>query len=84
VLFFVMALIPAGSFASIPHFNAEATDRARATGGIAQLGNVGTTLGTPIFVLGFDAGGLSLVCAIMLGFCGLGLLCTRSLKGRIK
>lgn len=84
VLFFVMALIPAGSFAAIPHFNAKATDRARATGGIAQLGNVGTTLGTPIFVLGFDAGGLALVCVIILAFSVTGLLCTRVLVGRIK
>jgi len=84
VLFFVMALIPAACFASIPFFNTEATDRARATGGIAQLGNVGTTLGTPIFVLGFDAGGLALVWGMMLLFCATGLLCTRALAARIK
>ncbi len=84
VLFFVMALIPAGSFASIPHFNATATDRARATGGIAQLGNVGTTLGTPIFVLALDGGGLALICAILTAFCLLGLGATRALAARIK
>jgi predicted MFS family arabinose efflux permease len=84
VLFFVMALIPAASFASIPYFNAEATDRARATGGLAQLGNVGTTLGTPLFVLAFDAAGLGLVWGIMLVFCAAGLLSTRALAARIK
>ncbi len=84
ILFFVMALIPAASFASIPHFNATLPDRARATGGIAQLGNVGTTLGTPLFVLAFDGGGLGLVYAIMLAFCAIGVLSTRALAGRIK
>lgn len=84
LLFFVMALIPAGSFAAIPHFNAQVTDRARATGGIAQLGNVGTTIGTPIFVLAFEGSGLTQVCAIILGFCVGGIACTRVLAVRIK
>ncbi len=84
LLFFVMALIPAASFASIPHFNTEVTDRARATGGIAQLGNVGTTLGTPIFVLALDTGGLTAICAVMIVFCGAGILCTGVLRRKIK
>lgn len=84
LLFFVMALIPAASFASIPHFNTEVTDRARATGGIAQQGNIGTTLGTPIFVLAFDGGGLTAVCVIMIAFCGAGIGCTRLLRGKMK
>ena len=84
ILFFVMALIPAASFAAIPHFNASVTDRARATGGIAQQGNIGTTLGTPIFVLAFDSGGLAVVCLIILVFCGAGITCTGLLRAKIK
>ncbi|WP_147435994.1 MFS transporter [Litoreibacter meonggei] len=84
VLFFVMALIPAASFAAIPYFNAAPTDRARATGGIAQLGNVGTTTGTPIFVLVFDQVGLGGVCLTMVLFCGLGIVCTTLLRAKTK
>ncbi|WP_169788516.1 MFS transporter [Litoreibacter arenae] len=84
VLFFVMALIPAASFAAIPHFNYDATDRARATGGIAQLGNVGTTTGTPIFVLVFDQAGLGGVCLLMSMICILGIVLTALLRARIK
>lgn len=84
VLFFVMAFIPAGSFAAIPHFNLTALDRARSTGGIAQLGNIGTTLGTPIFVLTFDLAGLQAVCVIIVTFCLFGIIATRALRGRIK
>lgn len=73
VMFFVMALIPAGCFAAIPQFNPSTTDRARATGGIAQLGNVGTTLGTPIFVLLADHAGIAAVTALTAVFCLLGI-----------
>ena len=83
-LFFVMALIPAASFAAIPYFNAAPRDRARATGGIAQLGNVGTTAGTPIFVLVFDQAGLAGVCFVMALFCAIGIGCTVLLRARIK
>lgn len=83
-LFFVMAFIPAASFAAIPYFNAEVINRARATGGLAQLGNVGTTAGTPVFVLTFDQAGLAGVCFLMVLFCGLGILCTLLLRAKIK
>ncbi|SFR48168.1 MFS transporter [Litoreibacter janthinus] len=83
-LFFVMALNPAASFAAIPYFNDNATDRARATGGIAQLGNVGTTTGTPLFVITFDQAGLGGVCLLMAVFCAIGIVCTALLRARIK
>jgi predicted MFS family arabinose efflux permease len=83
-LFFVMALIPAASFAAIPYFNDAATDRARATGGIAQLGNVGTTAGTPIFVLVYDQVGLAGVCITIALFCTVGIVCTAWLRAKIK
>jgi predicted MFS family arabinose efflux permease len=84
LLFAVMALIPAGSFALIPHINRSTEDRARATGGLAQLGNVGTTLGTPIFVLAHDAIGFGAVTALIAGFCITGLVVTQGLQARIK
>lgn len=71
VLFFLMGAIPTGAFAAIAYFNDTTETRARATGGITHLGNVGTTLGTPIMVLAFQAAGLIGV-TIMVLLCCLG------------
>lgn len=71
VLFLSAGLIPGGCFATIPYFNASTADRVRATGAIAQLGNVGTTLGTPLFVFAAAIGGL-------IGVVGTGLACVVS------
>ena len=57
-LFLALGIIPGGSFASIPYFNGSTADRARSTGAIAQMGNVGTTSGTPIFAVLLSLGGL--------------------------
>ncbi|MEM7471019.1 MAG: MFS transporter [Pseudomonadota bacterium] len=84
VLFLMMAFIPAGSFAAIPHFNYSQADRARATGGLAQLGNVGTSFGTPLFALAQLWGGFGLMCVLAALCCLLGLAMTRALAGRIK
>ena len=43
-----LGIVQGASFASIPELNATAEDRARAAGAVAQLGNLGTTTGTPI------------------------------------
>ena len=43
-----LGLVQGASFAAIPALNESAEDRAQAAGVIAQLGNVGTTLGTPL------------------------------------
>ncbi|WP_372838979.1 MFS transporter [Phaeovulum sp.] len=45
-----LGLVQGASFAAIPALNADRADRAMAAGAIAQLGNVGTTLGTPILL----------------------------------
>ena len=45
-----LGLVQGASFAAIPELNPTAPDRARAAGAIAQLGNVGTTLGTPVLL----------------------------------
>ncbi|WP_226780904.1 MFS transporter [Oceaniglobus trochenteri] len=70
-LFAVIGLIPGASFAAIPALNAETANRARANGAVAQLGNVGTTLGTPLFATVFWAGfdGLMILTGI-LALCG--------------
>jgi MFS transporter, DHA1 family, inner membrane transport protein len=43
-----LGIVQGASFASIPFLNATAPDRAAAAGAIAQLGNLGTTTGTPL------------------------------------
>jgi DHA1 family inner membrane transport protein len=45
-----LGLVQSASFAAIPQLNPDPAARARAAGAIAQLGNVGTTLGTPVLV----------------------------------
>ncbi|MEP5762879.1 MAG: MFS transporter [Litoreibacter sp.] len=74
VMFFVMGAIPAGSFASIPHFNDTLTDRARATGGVAHFGNIGTTLGMPIMVFLFDFFGITGVVMMSIICCVSGIM----------
>ena len=71
LLFFFMGAIPTGAFASIAHFNQTTVTRAQATGGITHFGNVGTTLGTPIMVLAFQAGGMMGI-TLMVVLCSLG------------
>lgn len=43
-----LGVVQGASFAAIPELNLTAEGRARAAGAIAQLGNVGTTAGTPV------------------------------------
>ena len=56
-LFATMGLVPGAAFALIPELNTSVPDRALATGGVAQMGNVGTTLGTPVFAALLATGG---------------------------
>ncbi len=43
-----LGLVQGASFAAIPELNAAPAERAMAAGAVAQLGNLGTTLGTPV------------------------------------
>ncbi len=52
-----LGLVQGASFASIPELNASGDDRARAAGAIAQLGNLGTTTGTPVLAAVLAAAG---------------------------
>ncbi|WP_371154305.1 MFS transporter [Jannaschia sp. 2305UL9-9] len=76
ICFAFMGLIPGASFASIPAWNTDPGDRARATGAIAQLGNLGTVTGTPIFAFVYVAGGASALFWLMAAVAGLGMVLT--------
>lgn len=46
----VLGLVQSASFAAIPQLNQNAEAQARANGAIAQMGNLGNTLGTPLLL----------------------------------
>ncbi|MGL4489468.1 MAG: MFS transporter [Rhizobiaceae bacterium] len=54
-----VGLVQSASFAAIGQLNESHVDRSRATGAIAQLGNVGTTTGTPILAALIAAYGIN-------------------------
>jgi predicted MFS family arabinose efflux permease len=43
-------LIQGGSFAVVPQLNETAVTQAQANGAMAQMGNLGNTMGTPVMV----------------------------------
>lgn len=78
----VIGLAPGAAFATIPHLNTSASDRALSNGALAQLGNVGTAASVPVFaaVLHFGLPGL-VVLAVL--FSGIGMVISRSLSRRV-
>lgn len=69
-----LGLVQGASFATVPQLNASPEDRAAAYGSMAQTGNIGNTLGTPLLaaiILSFGHTGAMVVAAVLLtvGFC---------------
>jgi len=56
VALFATGVTAGGNFAAVPALNVDPADQARANGAMAQLGNVGTFSGTPLFALAMAAG----------------------------
>lgn len=52
-----MGLIQGASFAAVPQLNRSARGQAQANGAMAQMGNLGNTLGTPVMALSLAAYG---------------------------
>jgi MFS transporter, DHA1 family, inner membrane transport protein len=69
-----LGLVQGGSFAAISELNRDGSARAEAAGAIAQLGNVGTTLGTPVLLRMTDLWGLSALLWFGLPLCLGGIL----------
>lgn len=70
-----MGLVQGASFAAVPQLNRGAAEQAQANGAMAQTGNLGNTLGTPVLVaiiglFGYDGLPLALAAAFL---CGLGI-----------
>lgn len=70
VLFLTIGVVPGAAFAALPWMNIDVTRRARAGGALAQLGNLGTFSGPPVFAMVASVGGmpliLTLLCAVSL------------------
>lgn len=57
-LFFFIGIVPGASFAAIPYLNKTPAGLAGANGALAQLGNVGTASGTPLFAIAISVAGV--------------------------
>ncbi|MFN3576755.1 MAG: MFS transporter [Tabrizicola sp.] len=70
-----LGIVQGASFASIPELNASADDRARAAGAVAQLGNLGTTTGTPALAALLASAGPSglTIAAVLLSALGIAI-----------
>lgn len=70
-LLLASGLIQGASFAMIPYLARNPEEQATANGAVAQLGNLGSTIGPPVFALAIDAFGaagmLGVVGALALG-----------------
>jgi nitrate/nitrite transporter NarK len=66
LLSYTVGLAGGSSFALIPYLSREPAVQARATGAVAQMGNLGSTLGPPTFALMISTfGGLGLVLPVL-------------------
>jgi DHA1 family inner membrane transport protein len=68
-----LGIVQGASFASIPELNATPEDRARAAGAVAQLGNLGTTTGTPVLAALLAATGPPALAIAAIILCGVGI-----------
>lgn len=71
-LFFMLGLLQSAGFAAIPELNSEITNQAKANGGVAQMGNIGTTLGTPILLAAYAAFGINGMVVFLTGSYAIG------------
>ncbi|WP_099828026.1 MFS transporter [Oceaniglobus indicus] len=71
--FCLNGLVPGASFAAIPALNASGPSRARASGALAQVGNIGTAFGTPFFAMTL-ANGMSGLFTLAACLCAVGAL----------
>ena len=62
-----LGLVQGATFAAVPALNDSAEDRALANGGLAQMGNLGNTIGTPLFVAVIAIAGYAGMMAVLAG-----------------
>jgi MFS family permease len=81
VLSGALGIVQGASFASIPELVASPDNRARAAGAVAQLGNLGTTTGTPVLAALLASSGASGLALAATTLCALGIA-VHSLQAR--
>ena len=69
-----LGIVQGASFAALAELNPQAQDRAKGAGAIAQLGNVGTTSGTPMLVFAMEKAGQTGLALFLIGFSALGIV----------
>ena len=74
LLFVAIGVIPGAAFGAIPALNEAQDAQAEANGAMAQLGNIGTTSGTPIFAIALSWGALYGLTAVSVVLAVLGIL----------
>ncbi len=77
-----MGIVQGASFATIPQLNADPASRAGAAGAIAQLGNLGTTTGTPLLAWTVANMGANGLLVFILPFCLCGIVVHQMQKRR--
>lgn len=77
-----LGIVQGASFAALAQLNPEAEDRAKAAGAIAQLGNLGTTSGTPLLVWAMEKAGHTGLALFLIGFSALGIVIHAAQKRR--
>lgn len=68
-----LGIVQGATFAAIPELMSQPEDRARAAGAVAQLGNLGTTTGTPVLAAAMAALGAGAMVVVALVLCAVGI-----------
>ena len=69
-----LGLVQGASFAAIPQLNPEPSDQALANGAVAQMGNLGNLVGTPLLLGVLALAGIEAALALVAGCWAMGLL----------
>ncbi len=84
LLMISLGVVPGGAFAAIPAFNEARAAQSEANGAMAQLGNIGTSLGTPIYALALTQAGGAGMAGLTILLCGCGALCVFWVQRRLR
>lgn len=69
-----LGIVQGASFAALAQLNPTTEGRAKAAGAIAQLGNLGTTTGTPLLVWTMEKAGQTGLALFVIGFSAFGIV----------
>lgn len=82
LLFAILGIIQSGTFAAVAELNPSTGARTLGYGVMAQTGNLGNLVGTPLLLLVLEAGGIGAMLIAVSAIYGIGLLSLMLLAGR--